>query len=147
MADIIWIHDEALRADHPVLSAAPPGSWAVFIWDNAYFDAMDMGFKRRVFIYEALADMPVDIIAGETVAVLTALAEGGVVHTASTPNAELIRRIAALSAKVKVNTVDDDALVQLAASPDLRRFFRYWNKAKKSALQPHGGMRDLFGGD
>ena len=63
MADLIWLHDEALRASHPVLSPVSSQLPAVFIWDNAYFDAMHTGFKRRVFIYEALAELPVETVS------------------------------------------------------------------------------------
>ena len=32
MAGLIWLHEEALRADHPVF-AAGPGATALFCWD------------------------------------------------------------------------------------------------------------------
>lgn len=146
IAEIIWVHEEALRADHPLFQGAAADARAVFVWDNAYFDAMDIGFKRRVFIYEALTELPVDIIAGDTVAVLTELAAGKGIRVAETPNAHLRSLIQALQQTHRVEKIADDAFVHLSTSPDLKRFFRYWNKAKKSAMQPHGGTRDLFGG-
>ena len=144
MADLIWLHDEALRASHPVLSPVSSQLPAVFIWDNAYFDAMHTGFKRRVFIYEALAELPVEIIRGDTLAVLTDLAGDGVLRTASSGNPQLRALIATLRQSMEVIEIDDDPLVRLSASPDLKRFFRYWNKARKCAMQPHGGTPDLF---
>ena len=69
--------------------AAAPGARAVFIWDDALFRQMDYGFKKCVFIYEALTALPVDIIAGPTVEVLRGLAAGGVIHTAETANPHL----------------------------------------------------------
>lgn len=146
MADLIWVHDEALRADHPLFQGAEADTRAVFIWDNAYFDAMEMGFKRRVFIYEALTELPVDIIAGNTVSVLAELAGDGAIRVADTPNAVLRSLIQAVQQTHRVEKIADEAFVHLSTSPDLKRFFRYWNKAKKSAMQLHGGTRDLFGG-
>ena len=142
---LIWLHDEALRADHPVFAAAP-GARAVFIWDDALFRQMDYGFKKCVFIYEALTALPVDIIAGPTAEVLRGLAAGGVIHTAETANPHLAAIMADLARDHEVQKVADEAFVRLNATPDLKRFFRFWNKARKSAMQPHGGMADLFEG-
>ena len=38
-----------------------------------------------------------------------------------------------------LDLVEDTPFVTLASQPDLGRFFRYWNKAKKGAMRPHGG--------
>lgn len=142
---LIWLHDEALRADHPVFAAAPEAR-AVFIWDDALFREMHYGFKKLVFIYEALIHLPVDIIAGETVPVLRDLAAGGVIVTPQTSNPHLAAVMENLSRDHECRRIADEPFVQLSATPDLKRFFRYWNKARKSAMQPHGGMADLFGG-
>lgn len=142
---LIWLHDEALRADHPVFAAAPQAR-AVFIWDDALFQKMDYGFKKLVFIYEALTELPVDIIAGPTLDVLRDLAEGDDIFTPQSSNPHLVSIMAELSRDHSLHKVADDAFVRLNAKPDLKRFFRYWNKARKSAMQPHGGMADLFEG-
>jgi hypothetical protein len=39
---------------------------------------------------------------------------------------------------VTVDLVEDTPFVTLDREPDLARFFRYWNKARKSAMRPHG---------
>jgi len=146
MAEIRWIHDEALRADHPLFRHGDAQSRSVFIWDEAYFEAMDYGFSRLVFVYEALGDLPVDILKGDTVTLLTEMAgAAGRIITADTPNAELLRRIDVLAGALPVERVAEEPFVHLAAAPDLRRFFRYWNKARISAMQPGGGKPDLFG--
>jgi len=145
MADIRWIHDEALRADHPVFRKGGEDCRSVFIWDEAYFKAMHYGFTRLVFVYEALCEMPVDILRGDTVTVLKELAgENGRIITADTPNSELLQRIGALRQALPVELSREEDFVKLHAAPDLRRFFRYWNKARKSAMQYGGGMPDLF---
>jgi len=145
MADIRWIHDETLRADHPVFLAGGEQVRSVFIWDEAYFKAMHYGFARLVFVYEALGELPVDILIGDTIAVLRDLAgENGRIITADTPNAELLKRIGALRQVMPVELCREEEFVRLHATPDLRRFFRYWNKARKSAMKYGGGMPDLF---
>ena len=89
MADLVWIHEDALRQSHPVFAAAAPGSPAVFIWDNASLEARHIGPKRRLFIYQTLAGMEIDIIAGTAVLVIPALiAQHGVTRllVPGTPN-------------------------------------------------------------
>ena len=144
MTDLIWIHDEALRADHPVFAG---GGQAVFIWDNAYFYSINAGFKQRGFIYEALIHLPVEIYEGDTVQTLSALAESRPIQTASTPNPYLRAIMADLRKTQTLNLVDEDVFAHLKGNPDLRRFFKYWNKAKASAMQINGGTPDLFDSD
>lgn len=143
MTDLIWVHDEMLRADHPAFQSS--SAKAVFIWDNALMDKMQMGFKQRVFIYEALCELPVEIFKGDTAKTLKTLAEGGSITTAETPNPYFLSVMATLSTSHQVNRIPDEVFAYLNGQADLRRFFRYWNKAKTSALQMHGGTPDLFG--
>ena len=146
MSDVIWMHDGALRAGHPMFAQHPEAK-AVFVWDPSYFTAAAMGLKQLVFIYEALIHLPVEIIKGDTATVLAALAgEDGRIITAATSAVELNQVIAGLNQNHRVTVVADEAFAHLKGSPDLRRFFRYWNKAKSSAMQHHGGTPDLFGG-
>lgn len=146
MTDIIWMHDGALRKDHPIFRQNPD-TRAVFIWDNAYFAAAEIGLKQLVFIYEALTYLPVDIIKGDTVALLRDLAgKDGRIITADTSSVEIKSMMAQLNSTHHLVSVADDAFAYLKGSPDLRRFFRYWNKAKSSAMQHSGGTPDLFGG-
>ena len=44
-----------------------------------------------------------------------------------------------LGSPVQIDNIAETPFVSLAAPPDLGRFFRYWNKAKKGALR-HGGL-------
>ena len=141
MTDLIWIHDEALRADHPVFAG---GGQAVYIWDNGYFDRINAGFKQRGFIYEALTHLPVEIYEGDTAEVLGALSEGRAIRAASTPNPYLREIMSALRKTQTLTLVDEEVFAHLKGNADLRRFFKYWNKAKTSAMQINGGTPDLF---
>ena len=149
MANIIWIHDEALRCDHPVFAHKDSADEikAVYIWDDAYMARMQMGIKQRIFIYEALCELPVEIYEGDSAEVLATLAEGGRIQTAATPNKLLQDIMTKLGQTCQVTQIHDDIFAHLKTMPALKRFFKYWNAAKSSAMQPHGGTPDLFGDD
>lgn len=129
---LIWLHEDALRADHPLFGEAGDAP-ACFIWDDAYMARMGYGLKRRVFIYETLLELPVAIYAGPIVATLQKLAHAQIV-TGQTPNPVLKGMMDELRAGLKVTTISDDAFVKMDAQPELKRFFKYWNKAKKKAF-------------
>lgn len=141
MSDIIWLHEDALRDDHPVFDAAEPGAMVCFVWDDEYLQAMDYGFKRLLFIYETLLELPLAILHGNQVACLSALAgeHNGRILVPETPNPRLQQTIATLGENGRVEVVEDRPFVTLARAPDLHRFFRYWNTARKLAMTPGGG--------
>ena len=134
MSQLIWLHEDCLRATHNLFDHAPDAK-AVFIWDDAHMQAMHFGLKRRVFIYQSLCQLPVEIYAGESVATLTHLASH--VHeiiTGKTPNPALKQIMQRVREHKKLSTIADAPFVQMDSPPDLRRFFKYWNKAKKHAF-------------
>ncbi|MEC7156470.1 MAG: deoxyribodipyrimidine photo-lyase [Pseudomonadota bacterium] len=148
MADLVWLHEGALRLTHPVFAAAGPDAAAVFIWDRDRLAASHVGLKRQLFIYETLAEMAetrsLDILEGRAEDVLPRLvAQAGagrvLVPASADPavRADIgsIRRVAP---DLEIAEIEDTPFVTMANAPDLGRFFRYWNKAKKSALRPQG---------
>ncbi|CAI8194676.1 MAG: Uncharacterised protein [Alphaproteobacteria bacterium] len=138
MTKLIWLHEDCLRASHNVFSHAPDAQ-AVFIWDDAHMAAMHFGLKRRVFIYESLCQLPVEIYVGDTVSALMQLADRGQeIVTGKSPNSALKNIMQALRETIKVSAIADDPFVQMDSPPDLRRFFKYWNKAKKHAFSYDG---------
>ena len=138
MTKLIWLHEDCLRASHNVFSHAPDAQ-AVFIWDDAHMAAMHFGLKRRVFIYESLCQLPVEIYVGDTVSALMQLADRGQeIVTGKSPNPALKNIMQALRETIKVSAIADDPFVQMDSPPDLRRFFKYWNKAKKHAFSYDG---------
>lgn len=138
MSQLIWLHEDCLRATHNVLAHAPDAQ-GVFIWDDAYMNAMHYGLKRRVFIYESLCELPVDIYAGDTQTLLAGFGVAEII-TGKTPNPALkeimngLRAQTDAGAGIKVTPIADAPFVQMDSPPDLRRFFKYWNKAKKQAF-------------
>ena len=138
MTKLIWLHEDCLRASHNVFSHAPDAQ-AVFIWDDAHMTAMHFGLKRRVFIYESLCQLPVEIYVGDTVSALMQLADRGQeIVTGKSPNPALKNIMQALRETIKVSAIADDPFVQMDSPPDLRRFYKYWNKAKKHAFSYDG---------
>ena len=140
---LVWLHEEALRADHPVFAAVPRAK-ALFCWDVNYMAAADIGLRRQIFIYESLIDLDVTIIRGAASQVLPLVARRDQVtnlYVPDTPN-QLIReefsKVKAALTGIVVELVSDRPFVHLATTPDLGRFFRYWNKARKQALRRGG---------
>ena len=149
MADLIWLHEGALRRTHPVFAAADRAAMAVFIWDEERLAASHVGLKRQLFIYEtlgALADeVALEIHAGKAEALLPRLAEVTSASRILMPASPDLAMLASFGAARQAapglgfEMIEDTPFVTLANPPDLGRFFRYWNKAKKVAMRPHGG--------
>ena len=143
MAGLIWLHEEALRADHPVF-AAGSGATALFCWDVDYMAAADIGLRRQIFIYESLLELDVTIIRGVASQVLPLVLRRDQVkqlYVPDTPNPLIRQELSKVTdavAGLAVELVSDRPFVQLAATPNLGRFFRYWNKARKQALRRGG---------
>ena len=148
MADLVWLHEGALRLTHPVFAAGGPDAATIFIWDRDRLAASHVGIKRQLFIYETLVEMSescsLDIHEGRAEEVLPRLAAqagAGRVLVASSPDLALRAEIGAIRRAVpdlEIVEIEETPFVTLANTPDLGRFFRYWNKARKSALRPQG---------
>ena len=149
MADLVWLHEGALRRSHPVFAAAEHGAPAVFIWDDARLAASHVGLKRRLFIYETLAElageMALEIHAGTAEELLPRLAaakQASRILMPASPDPVMLASFGAVRRALPdldLDLVEDTPFVTLASQPDLGRFFRYWNKVKKGAMRPHGG--------
>ena len=142
MSKLIWLHEDCLRATHQLFTHAQDPAHdkaanAVYIWDDAYMTKMHYGLKRRVFIYESLCELAVDIYAGDTIETLKDMQHRlGVdeIITGKTPMPALKSMMHGLRETVKVSAIADAPFVQMDSPPELRRFFKYWNKAKKNAF-------------
>ena len=148
MADLVWLHEEALRLTHPVFATAGPDAGCVFVWDVARLAESHVGLTRQLFIYETLAEMASsrDLAihegrAEDLLPRLAAASDAKRVLVPASPDPAIRAAVAALrraAPDVEVTVVEDTPFVSLMNEPDLGRFFRYWNKAKKSALRPQG---------
>lgn len=137
MTALVWLHEDAMRQNHPVYSAAGEDAISYFFWDEDYLKQMDYGFKRLVFIYETLCELPVTIIHDSTLEGLIRVAENHgyeIIYIPATPNPLLKKITTELKRRMPVIIVDDNPFVSLSKEPDIKRFFRYWNNAKKLAM-------------
>lgn len=143
MSALVWLHEDALRQDHPVYDLAGKDATTCFIWDEGYLQQMDYGFHRCLFIYESLCQLSLTVYRGSLAQTLLALmAEQGAdtLFMPETPNPQLQAVARQIEQQHTLVVVPDVPFVHLKHKPDLKRFFRYWNKAKKQALQPNGGL-------
>lgn len=131
---LVWVHEDAMTLDHPALSAAGSGARPIFIWDTQEHDRREYALKRRVFIYECAHELNIPIYAGEAYSVLTALAQGDTIYAASSPDPYIRDILTDLRNEHDVVIVDTPQLASIPANTDTGRFFRFWNRAKKSAM-------------
>ena len=135
--ELFYIHDKALGSNCSVFSRTNSETKAVFIWDDYYFKQRGYSLKRLVFIYETLCSMPVDIIYGTTVDVINMLTPKKIItsFTADLPIQKIFKNI---SKQFELEFVYQPSFSQIDDSFEFKRFFKYWNKARKSALRIDG---------
>ena len=129
--EIICLHERALRSDHPVFSLAPPKTPAFYVWDDQYFRELGYSFKRLVFIYESLLELPVQIIKSETLAFFRELTPERVYFPAGYSLLFEEKFLPELTQTSKIEIVPEESFVEISQELEFRRFFHYWNKAKK----------------
>jgi len=142
--NIVWIHEDAITLDHPVMDAAGRAAQPIFIWDTKEHDCREYSAKRRVFIYECAHDLGVPIYTGDPHEILPALANGGRIFAAESSDSYIRDVISGLSEEYNAVMVAAPDLTQIPENTDTGRFFRFWNQAKKSALthSSHASMED-----
>lgn len=138
---LVWIHEDAISLDHPVVSLAGETAHPVFIWDSTEHDRRDYTLKRRLFIYECAHDLDIPIYAGDPFEILTALADGGPIYAARSADPYIRDILSDLKAEHDVKTVEGPQLAFVPEDTDTGRFFRFWNRVKKSALTPSSHLR------
>ena len=136
---LIWLHEEALRATHPVFHKAPDGARAVFIWDDRYLQKLDYSLKRLVFIYETVCELPVDVIQGDIVEIIKEIAPSRLYVPASNKS-YLLAVFNDLKSVVDLEIIRDEDFVNLPGTADIKRFFKYWSVAEKNAFLQNGGL-------
>lgn len=136
--NIVWVHEDALSQSHPVFSAAGT-ALAVFIWDNEYFKAQGYTVKRLLFIYECLLEMDVTILEGEMEPVLRDISQGNI-YTAKTLNPYFLNILNNLKDASTVHITPDEIFSQIPYDTDMGRFFRFWNKGRKSMMKANAGL-------
>jgi hypothetical protein len=136
---MIWLHEDALRITHPVMKAAPAGTRIMHIWDDAYLQSAGYSLKRLLFIYETLCELPLEIVRGDTVEVLSG-SHIGDIYVPSTTNPKFQKIIDTVSREKQVTIVKEKPFVYITSHKDFSRFFQYWGKAEKTAFLTNGGV-------
>ncbi|MEM8781462.1 MAG: hypothetical protein AAGE65_01280 [Planctomycetota bacterium] len=132
---MLWVHDEMLRP-----GVLRPGEPACFVFDEQWVRDAGISLKRLVFIAECLEQMPgVEVRRGDVIEELSDFAEEHAVttiRTQVTPLPRLRSQIDRLGERFELEFFHEPAFVVLPGRVDLKRFSRYWNKAKKRAFTP-----------
>ena len=151
---IIWMHEDALTYHHPVFQAAGEAGRnlrAVFVWDSAYFQLQGYSLKRLTFIYECLIDLQrqnsdagnginLDVFSGDMQSVLAKLmrvndrSEAAKLYLAGTPNPIFLDIANSLAQKYPVKIIPNRPFIDAPDDVDMTRFFRFWNRSRRSAL-------------
>ena len=137
MADkLLLVHDKALRSGLDIDEASESFK-AVHIWDDEYYRSQRYSLKRLVFIYETLLDLPLEIIHGNT---LDILSEENFDHIVIPYSGDQVLKT--LFSKIeKIKTVQylfETSFVNLDRTVEFKRFFKYWKQAKKTAFLING---------
>ena len=137
MADkLLLIHDKALRSGLDVYEASESFK-AVHIWDDEYYRSQKYSLKRLVFIYETLLDLPLEIIHGNTLDILSEENSDHIVIPYS--GDQVLKTLFSKIEKIKtVQYLFETSFVHLDRAVEFKRFFKYWNQAKKTAFLING---------
>ena len=133
---LLLVHDKALRYGLDVYEASESFK-AVHIWDDEYYRRQRYSLKRLVFIYETLLELPLEIIHGNTLDILNELNLDHVVIPFSGDQA--LKNLFSKIEKIKtVQYLFETSFVHLDRTQEFKRFFKYWNQAKKTAFLING---------
>lgn len=139
---LLWLHTDSLNPEMRMLQEHE-GSPAVFVWDTEWLEKSQISLKRIAFLTECLQEMPgtVELRAGELATeVLAAARTSGAdcIVSQRTPDPRLRAAAAALDRHMPVLWCDPPPFAEERQSFELKRFSRYWQRAKQSAMQPTG---------
>jgi len=145
MKTIIWVHGDNLNLQQMAFKTAPDAP-SVFVWDEALVEEWQLSFKRIVFIYECLLELPVVIRKGDVADEVAAFAlEHGanIILTATSPSPRHHLICQGIASKMpkgsRLEVLHDPSLVSTEDNFDVSRYSRYsryWNVIKWDAMKP-----------
>lgn len=139
---LVWITLDAASATSPAV-AAHPDAPRVFVLDPDWLAGERPSLKRLVFLFECLADLPgLLVIDGRPTEVLPAAAatlgcDG--LALAQTPCERVRAALGALETTLPARVLPWPPFCDASRVDDLRRFSRYWQRIRNSALRPTDG--------
>ena len=133
---LLLIHEKALRFGLD-LRGKSESFRAIHIWDDEYYRMQKYSLKRLVFIYETLLELPLEIIHGNT---LDILMEQNLDHIVIPYSGdEALKNLFSEIEKIKtVHYLSETCFVNLDRTVEFKRFFKYWNQAKRTAFLNNG---------
>jgi deoxyribodipyrimidine photo-lyase len=136
---LVWLSLDSVSPASPA-AAAHPGSPRVFVVDPAWLADEQPALKRLVFLWECLAEAGCrEIRAGDPREVIPAVAAAAGcdgVALAETPCPRVRRAAEAIATSLPVSVSRGEPFCDASRVSDLGRFSRYWQKVKRSAMQP-----------
>lgn len=141
---LIWVHGDCLDPHSPARRTYPTAP-AVFVFDDELLAQYNLSFKRLLFLYECLLEIPnLQIRKGNVVEELAQAALEHdttrlvTVYTVAPRFQELLNRLRR-EKKLGVEVLDVAPFIEMdeeeEASLDLRRFSRYWQVMRDRALK------------
>lgn len=141
MKTIVWVHGDCLSPHNPALIANPDAP-AIYVWDEALIKDYQLSLKRIVFMYECLLELPVTIRRGSVAEEVAAFAaEHGAQRIVTTASVSpRFRKLAkSISGKMptgsRLEVMHIEPFVDYDGWIDLKRFSRYWGKARDYAFK------------
>ena len=134
---IVLLHEKSLRIPNTIVDRIKKDTKVVFVWDDGYYKNRGYSLKRLVFIYETISKLPVQILRGDTLQILTSCNPTKVLIP-FTADTGLTRLSQSLSRSFKVEIIKDDLFCEEDFSFETKRFFKYWKKAEKTVFFKDG---------
>ena len=134
---LVWLHEKALGLDHPFVTDTCADTKIIHVWDDNYYKKRSYSLKRLVFIYECLCESTAEIIRGDTIEVLRSLDKDTII-VPFTPDTIIRGLTNELSKFANIKPLKDDTFCDFDSTIDVKRFFKYWNIAKKTAFTKCG---------
>jgi deoxyribodipyrimidine photo-lyase len=136
---LVWLTLDAVSGSSPA-AAAEPEAARIFVVDADWLAEERPALKRLVFLWECLAEVEgVEIHLGDPRTILPARAAAlgcDGVALADTPCPRVREAAEAIAASLPVAVYWEEPFCDASRVSDLGRFSRYWQKVKRSAMQP-----------
>jgi deoxyribodipyrimidine photo-lyase len=132
---MVWVHTDALN---PKAACFAHGAPAVFVWDERRLREDKIAAGRIAFLEECLAELPCEQRRGDVAAEVLAAAQAAgadCILAMRTVDPRLLAAAKQMERTLPIVWMNEPAFVN-DGWYDLKRFSRYWSKAKHAAMQP-----------
>ena len=131
--NILLLHEKSLCLENIIKDKNISYDKVIYIWDKDYFKRRDYSLKKLVFIYESLCEIPCEIISGNSIEVLDKLSPSRVLLQYPV-DSHLLQLADHIADKFTLEYIYPNDFVTIDSKIEYKRFFKFWNKAKKTAF-------------